>query len=156
MGDGGREVNKTWVCSWGVPTRKKLIWQIKDTNWTMPLWFKQGSTSHFPHDKVHHLSVSHKPLQGEGVIYLSTVIFHPPSILPAALIVLLQWLRKLYSHGLCLCHADNHQSLKWPSLNGIPACLTNAYLMKQFLHETYHPNPLDRIDCDFVRAPLIL
>lgn len=151
MCDEGTEIIKTWACSWGAQIRKKLMWQIKDANWIMPLSDSHTvMLPHFSQNKVHHLFISHRTLQDDVSIYIFNVIFHPtpPSHQELWRIAAIN----LNNHIPCFYHADLQQTPKMTFPNSTLACPTNAYLTKEFFHETFltYPNFLGKTDHDFV------
>lgn len=136
MGDVGRMIIKTWASSWGVQTRKKLTWQIKCKLYHATIWFKHGNPSHFSHNKIHHLLVSYKTLQVGGPIYISTVIFQPPPSYQQLWCIAAITLKTILSYSMVLS-CWHPPSLKGPSTNSTPACLTNAHLERHFSTKSF-------------------
>lgn len=83
----GIEIFKTWTCSWWVNIGEKLMWQLKDANWTKPLFDSNPITlPHLSHNTVYHLYlVLYKTPQHEGPFTSPVLPFTLPATLAAVL-----------------------------------------------------------------------
>ena len=95
----------------------------------------------FLYNKIHHLLVSYKTLQVGGPIYISTVIFQPPPSYQQLWCIAAITLKTILSYSMILS-CWHPPSLKGPSPNSTPACLTNAHLKRHFSTKSFWFIPL--------------
>ena len=124
-GDGDTAIINTWACFWEVQIRKKLIRQIKDANWIMPL--SDSNTAKIPHiwhNKVHHLLAYIKLTTMRAPSTSPKLSFMSLFVLSAALIYCCNY----PNNHMTIYHASHVDSpkLKWPSPNSSLVYLTNT------------------------------